>query len=59
MKYAESQLRQLCQERHLNWDIMSEDEQEQFIVDLIHEDRALNYQESVWYNILRARRSFS
>ena len=40
MKYAESQLRQLCQERGLNWDTLSEDEREQFIVDLIHEDRA-------------------
>lgn len=38
MKYAESQLRQLCHERDLDWDRMTEDEREQFIDSLLHED---------------------
>jgi hypothetical protein len=37
MQYAESQLRRLCQERGLNWDMLTEDEREQFIDDLLHE----------------------
>ncbi len=40
MKEAESQMRRLCEERGLDWDAMSEDDREQFIVDLVHEDRA-------------------
>lgn len=39
MGYAESQLRQLCAQRGLNWDAMSEEEREAFIDNLIHEDR--------------------
>lgn len=39
MEYAENQLRNLCTERGLNWDTMSEDERESFIDDLVHEDR--------------------
>jgi hypothetical protein len=38
MAYAESQLRQLCAERGLDWDAMSEEEREIFIDDLLHED---------------------
>ncbi|WP_066423964.1 hypothetical protein [Anabaena sp. 4-3] len=39
INYAEAQLRNLCAERGLNWDNMSEDERESFIDDLVHEDR--------------------
>ncbi|MDE0423863.1 hypothetical protein F4Y59_08555 [Candidatus Poribacteria bacterium] len=39
MKYAESQVRQLCASRGLNWDTMTEEEREDFIDDLVHEDR--------------------
>ncbi|MGC8785173.1 MAG: hypothetical protein ACP5RN_12420 [Armatimonadota bacterium] len=39
MDYAESQLRQLCAQRGLNWDTMSEEAREAFVDDLIHEDR--------------------
>lgn len=39
MKYAESQVRQLCTSRGLNWDTMTEEEREDFIDDLVHEDR--------------------
>ena len=39
MKYAESQVRQLCASRGLDWDTMTEDEREDFIDDLVHEDR--------------------
>ncbi len=35
MKYAESQVRQLCASRGLNWDTMTEEEREDFIDDLI------------------------
>lgn len=42
MKYAESQVRQLCASRGLNWDTMTEDERENFIDDLVHEDRVCN-----------------
>ncbi len=31
MKYAESQVRQLCTSRGLNWDTMTEEEREDFI----------------------------
>lgn len=37
MTYAEAQLRQLCAERGLNWDTLSEEEREIFIDDLLHE----------------------
>ncbi|MEA5575080.1 hypothetical protein [Anabaena sp. UHCC 0451] len=39
MEYAQQQLHNLCAERGLNWDTMSEDERESFIDDLVHEDR--------------------
>jgi hypothetical protein len=39
LEYAEAQLRRLCTERGLSWDIMTEDEREAFIDDLVHEDR--------------------
>lgn len=42
MKYAESQVRQLCASRGLNWDAMTEEEREDFIDDLVHEDRECN-----------------
>ena len=37
--YAETQLRQLCADRGLDWDAMSEAERENLVDDLIHEDR--------------------
>ena len=39
MKYAESKVRQLCAERGLDWDAMTEDERLYFIDDIVHEDR--------------------
>ena len=42
MKYAESQVRQLCASRGLNWETMTETEREDFIDDLVHEDRECN-----------------
>ena len=39
MAYAEAQLRQLCTSRGLDWDAMTEVEREDFVDDLIHEDR--------------------
>ena len=39
MQYAEAQLRRVSAERGLEWDKMSEDEREDFIDDLLHEDR--------------------
>lgn len=38
MKYAESQVRQLCASRGLNWDTMTDEEREDFIDDLVHDD---------------------
>ena len=42
MKYAESKVRQLCTERGLDWDAMTEDERLYFIDDIVHEDRECN-----------------
>ena len=42
MDYAEVQFRQLCASRGLNWDTMTEEERENFVDDLIHEDRECN-----------------
>ncbi len=42
MKYAESQVKQLCASQGLNWDTMTEEEREDFIDDLVHEDRECN-----------------
>jgi hypothetical protein len=39
MQYAEGQLRRVSAERGLDWDKMSEDQREDFIDDLLHEDR--------------------
>ena len=39
MTYAEARLRQLCASRGLDWDAMSEVERENFVDDLIHENR--------------------
>ena len=39
MDYAEAQLRKLCDTRNLNWDEMTEADRENFVNDLIHEDR--------------------
>ena len=37
--HAEAQFRQLCTDRGLDWDAMTEAERENFVDDLIHEDR--------------------
>lgn len=38
-KYAESRMRKLTRERGKDWDTMSEDEREEFINELAHEDK--------------------
>ena len=40
--HAEAQLRQLCADRGLDWDTMTETERENFVDDLVHEDRKCN-----------------
>ena len=40
--YAQGQLQQLCTDRGLDWDAMREAERENFVDDLIHEDRKCN-----------------
>lgn len=40
LTYAETQLRGLSTARGLDWDALQEEEREQLIDDLIHEDRA-------------------
>ena len=42
MKYAESKVRELCAERGLDWDTMTEEERLYFIDDIVHEDRECN-----------------
>ena len=42
MKYAESKVRELCAERGLDWDAMTEEERLFFIDDIVHEDREFN-----------------
>lgn len=42
MDYAEAQFRKLCASRGLNWDTMTEAKRENFVNDLIHEDRECN-----------------
>ncbi|MXZ11538.1 MAG: hypothetical protein F4Y79_19110 [Gemmatimonadetes bacterium] len=42
MDYAEAQFRKLCASRGLDWDTMTEAERENFVDDLIHEDRECN-----------------
>ncbi len=39
MGYVETQLRELCASRKLDWDAMTEADRENFVNDLIHEDR--------------------
>ena len=38
MKYAESKVRQLCNERELDWDAMTEDKRLNLINDIVHEN---------------------
>lgn len=38
LRAGEAQLRKLCSERGLDWDRLSEDEREQFVNRLLHED---------------------
>ena len=40
--HAEAQLQQICTDRELDWDAMSEAERENFVDDLIHEGRECN-----------------
>ena len=42
MDYAEAQFRKLCVSRGVNWDTMTEAERENFVDDLIHENREYN-----------------
>jgi hypothetical protein len=37
MRFGEAQLRRACAERGLDWDHLSEDEREAFVVNLLHE----------------------
>ena len=39
MQYAEAQLRRASTERGLDWDRMSDDQRQDFVDDLLHEDR--------------------
>jgi hypothetical protein len=39
MQYAEGQLQRVSAERGLEWDKMSDDQRQDFIDDLVHEDR--------------------
>ena len=39
MKYLESKAREVCTERGLNWDTMTDEERQDFINDVVHEDR--------------------
>ncbi|MBI1928537.1 hypothetical protein HYR99_30375 [Candidatus Poribacteria bacterium] len=39
LNYAEEQFRQLCAQRGLDWDAMTEEQREMFVDDLIHEER--------------------
>lgn len=40
--HAETQLKRLCTDRGLDWDAMTETEREDFVDNLIHEDRECN-----------------
>jgi len=37
MQFAEAQLRRTCAERGLDWDLLSDNERESFVNDLLHE----------------------
>lgn len=39
----QAKVRQLCEERGLDWDAMSEQAREDFIDDIVHEDCACSY----------------
>ena len=39
MKYLESKVRDVCAERGLDWDTMTDEERQDFINDIVHEDR--------------------
>jgi len=39
MQFAEEQLRRLCAERGLDWNVLTEQEREAFIDNVVHEDR--------------------
>jgi hypothetical protein len=39
MEYAEQQLRRIAGERGLDWDSLTDDERQDLVDDLIHEDR--------------------
>lgn len=39
MRYGEARIRVVAAERNKNWDAMTEQEREDFIDDLVHEDR--------------------
>ncbi len=49
MKYAESKVRELCVQRALDWDAMTEDERLYFIDDIVHEDCECNRKHLVRY----------
>ena len=38
MRFGEAQLRRVCAERKLDWDSMSEDQREEFVNQLLHEE---------------------
>ena len=42
MKHLESNVRTICAERGLNWDTMTDEERQDFINDIVHEDRECN-----------------
>ena len=42
MKYAESKVQQVCAERGLDWNAMTDEERLYFIDDIVHEDRECN-----------------
>ena len=42
LRYGDSKVRELCTKRGLDWDAMSEQEREDFIDDIVHEDRECN-----------------
>ena len=39
MALAELQLRTICKERGLDWDAMNDNQRQEFVDDLVHEDR--------------------
>ncbi len=41
MKYLESKVREVCTERGLDWDTLTDEERQDFINDVVHEDREL------------------